>query len=216
MGDFAQQALLAVSEPPARLAGPPAGRLADGFTGHSGFELITQSRGFYRRLKDLYARHGAKPLSESRVLDFGCGWGRLTRYVARDVEPENLFGCDPNLWILDLCKQTRVPARIAGIEEVPSALPFREKFDLIFAFSVFTHLSEETHQSCLRVIHAGLEPSGVVVLTVRPTAFIADGFASFGLESDDEALSSLRGDDPTYAFAPQTGGHSSRAHTVRP
>jgi SAM-dependent methyltransferase len=176
------------------------------FTGFSGVELATQSQGFYRRLRDLYARHGAKPLSESRVLDFGCGWGRLTRYLARDVAPGNLFGCDPNLWILDLCKQTRVPARIAGIEEVPSVLPFQEKFDLIFAFSVFTHLSEETHQSCLGAIHAGLGPTGVLVLTVRPAAFITDGFASFGLESDDEVLSSLQRDEPTYAFAPETGG----------
>lgn len=184
----------------------PTADLQTRFTGRSGSDLAAQSTGFYRRLRALYARHGAKPLRESRVLDFGCGWGRLTRYLARDVAPANLFGCDPNLWILDLCKRSRVPARVAGIEEVPSALPFPEKFDLIFAFSVFTHLSEKTHLSCLRAIHAGLERSGVLVLTVRPAAFITDGFASFGLESDDEALSSLRGEQPTYAFAPQPGG----------
>ena len=35
------------------------------------------------------------PARELPVLDFGCGWGRLTRYLARDVAPGRLFGCDP-------------------------------------------------------------------------------------------------------------------------
>lgn len=184
----------------------PTADLQTRFTGRSGRELAAQSTGFYRRLTNLYARHGAKPLRESRVLDFGCGWGRLTRYLARDVAPGNLFGCDANPEVLDVCRQTRVPARFARIDEVPSALPFQQRFDLVFAFSVFTHLSEETHLSCLRAIHAGLEPSGVLMLTVRPVPFITDGFATWGLESDEEALRSLLDDEPAYAFAPQTGG----------
>lgn len=172
------------------------------FNGRSGVELATSSLGFYGRLKDLYARHGAKPLDESRVLDFGCGWGRLTRYLARDVASGNLFGCDPDPAILAVCEQTRVPARLARSEEVPSSLPFRERFDLIYAFSVFTHLSEEAHEKCLRAIHRGLEQSGVLVLTARPPAYITDGLALDGL---DEAVGDLESDEQRYAFAPHVG-----------
>ena len=155
------------------------------YTGESGLALAAKSNGFYRRLKDLYGCYGAKPLRESRVLDFGCGWGRLTRYLARDVAPGNLFGCDPDPEILAVCEQTRVPARLARSEQVPSALPFREKFDLIFAFSVFTHLSEQGHERCLRAIHDALERSGVLIVTVRPAAFATQGFA----ESDPRDVS---------------------------
>jgi SAM-dependent methyltransferase len=179
----------------------PSPALQEQFTGRSGVELAAQSTRFYRRLKDLYGRHGARPLRESRVLDFGCGWGRLTRYLVRDVAPGNLFGCDPDPEILAVCKQTRVPARLALSEAVPSALPFREKLDLIFAFSVFTHLSEEAHEACLRAIYDGLERSGVLVVTVRPAAYVTDGHVGDDLASDDEAVRALMGDEPTYAFA---------------
>ena len=75
------------------------------WNGASGAELAAQSAGFYRRLGERYAQHGDRPLAESRVLDFGCGWGRLTRFLARDVEPGRLFGCDPVEGILDVCRR---------------------------------------------------------------------------------------------------------------
>ena len=82
------------------------------------------------------------PLEAARVLDFGCGWGRLTRMLARDVAPGNLYGCDPAQGILDVCRADRVPAELARSDFLPQRVPFDGPFDLAFAFSVFTHLSE--------------------------------------------------------------------------
>ena len=113
------------------------------WNGRSGFHLAVQSAGFLKTLKRLYARHGSRPLADSTVLDFGCGWGRLTRLVARDVAPGGLYGCDPYPGILDVCDRMRVPARLAPIAYVPTALPFDDRFDLVYAFSVFTHLSRK-------------------------------------------------------------------------
>ena len=106
------------------------------------------------------------------MLDFGCGWGRLTRYFARDVEPGDLYGCDPVEHILDVCRQTRVPATFARSDFVPERLPFDGTFDLAFAFSVFTHLSEPAHERCLRALHAALRPGAILVLTIRPPAYL--------------------------------------------
>ncbi|MEK6326328.1 MAG: class I SAM-dependent methyltransferase [Actinomycetota bacterium] len=183
----------------------PKPAMQERFNGSSGVRLATSSTDFYRRLKSLYGNHGPRPLHESQVLDFGCGWGRLTRYLARDVAPGNLFGCDPNPEVLALCEQTRVPARLARSEEVPSSLPFRERFDLIYAYSVFTHLSEDAHESCLRAIYDGLERSGIMIVTVRPAAFITEVPAGQRLAPDGK-MSALLGDAPTYAFAPHAGG----------
>ena len=55
------------------------------WNGTSGVPLASQSAAFYRRLRDRYGELGERPLADSRVLDFGCGWGRLTRFLARDV-----------------------------------------------------------------------------------------------------------------------------------
>jgi SAM-dependent methyltransferase len=106
------------------------------------------------------------------VLDFGCGWGRLTRFLARDVEPSNLYGCDPVEHILDVCRETRVPGTFARSDFVPERLPFDGPFDLAFAFSVFTHLSERAHERSLQALHAALGPGGILVVTIRPPAYL--------------------------------------------
>ncbi|HEX3688726.1 MAG TPA: class I SAM-dependent methyltransferase [Solirubrobacteraceae bacterium] len=142
------------------------------WNGASGAALAGQSVIFYERLRTLHARHGGRPLAASRVLDFGCGWGRLTRLFARDVPVGNLFGCDPVSAILDVCRSCRVPAELARSEFVPERLPFPGSFDLIYAFSVFTHLSERAHRACLRALHDALAPGGLLVVTVRPPEYL--------------------------------------------
>lgn len=84
--------------------------------------------------------------------------GALTRFFARDVEPGNLFGCDPAPAILEVCERSRIPAALARSEFVPDALPFEHRFDLAYAFSVFTHLSESAHDASLRALHRAIAP----------------------------------------------------------
>jgi SAM-dependent methyltransferase len=151
----------------------PEPSLQELWTGTSGVSLAGQSLAFYRKLVERYAESSATPLERSSVLDFGCGWGRLTRFLARDVPPGQLYGCDPVVQILDVCRTTRVPAVLARSEFLPSRLPFEQTFDLAFSFSVFTHLSEQAHFACLEALHGGLRPGGILVLTIRPVDYLA-------------------------------------------
>jgi SAM-dependent methyltransferase len=151
----------------------PDASLQELWNGLSGVGLARQSLAFYTRLRERYARHSRVPLEDAQVLDFGCGWGRLTRFLARDVQPGNLFGCDPVEQILAHCRENRVPATLARSAFVPARLPFDVRFDLVYAFSVFTHVSEKTHLACLRALHASLEPGGILIVTVRPVEYMA-------------------------------------------
>lgn len=150
----------------------PDAALQELWTGASGVALAAQSTAFYGRLRERYAQHSERTLADSRVLDFGCGWGRLARYLARDVEPGRLYGCDPVEQILEECRRSGVPAVLARSEFVPDRLPFDVEFDLAFSFSVFTHISEPAHEQCLRALHAGMRPGGLLVLTVRPPEYL--------------------------------------------
>jgi SAM-dependent methyltransferase len=156
----------------ALLPGVPDRALQEAWNGTSGAALAAQGAAFYRRLCERFARHGAVSLGDARVLDFGCGWGRLTRMLARDVAPDRLFGCDPSQEILDVCRANGVPAQLARSDFLPERIPFDGPFDLAFAFSVFTHLSEPAHRRCLDALHAALAPGGVLVVTVRPPAYM--------------------------------------------
>jgi SAM-dependent methyltransferase len=154
------------------LPGVPDPSLQELWNGTSGVALAAQSTAFYRKLRERHAVHSERALLGSNVLDFGCGWGRLTRYLARDVEPGSLYGCDPVQQILDVCRESRVPATLAKSDFVPERLPFDAQFDLAFSFSVFTHISERAHESCLGALHRSLRPGALLVVTVRPPEYL--------------------------------------------
>lgn len=151
----------------------PEPGLQELWNGASGLPLAVQSKAFYGKLRAAYRRYGERPLEHAYVLDFGCGWGRLTRYLARDVSPGRLYGCDPVEPVLDVCRATRVPATFARSEFLPDRVPFEERFDLAYAFSVFTHLSEKAHDLALRALHRSLRPGGVLIVTIRPPAYLS-------------------------------------------
>jgi SAM-dependent methyltransferase len=189
----------------ALLPGVPDPELQATWNGTSGAPLAAQSLAFYDRVRGLHAKHSRVALHDSRVLDYGCGWGRLTRFFGRDLAPGALYGCDPVQGILDVCARDRVPAVLARCDYVPQSLPFDAQFDLAYAFSVFTHLSESSHRASLRALHASLAPGGLLVLTIRPPDYLRLCALLHPLRdrlgSDlDAAL-----DRPLYLFAPHDG-----------
>ena len=153
------------------LPGAPEPGLQWMWNGAVGLELLGQSKNFYARVRELNQRHGRTPLGAARILDFGCGWGRLTRFFARDAMPDRLFGCDPTPEILEICAETGVPGDLRKTDFVPESLPFTD-LDLVFSFSVFTHISEAAHRAGLEAIHSALAPGGLAVITVRPPAYL--------------------------------------------
>ena len=56
-------------------------------------------------------------------------------------------------------------------EFVPETLPEGD-FDLAYSFSVFTHISEAAAGACLGALHAALNPGGLLILTIRPPAYL--------------------------------------------
>ena len=165
--------------------------------------LSLQTLSFYKKVKDYYRAIGAKELHQSRVLDFGCGWGRIIRYFAKDVPQDNLFGCDPSGEILQVCEELRVPGIFRLSDFRPRELPFAEKFDLVYSYSVFTHLSEKTHLECLESLHNSMAKDGVLIVTFRPRDFLGMRGGEI-MNANQEEICQLydsynRG---TYAFLP--------------
>jgi SAM-dependent methyltransferase len=172
------------------------------WNGTAGLQLINQGKAFYVRAKQRFSRSSAVALEDSKVLDFGCGWGRLTRFFARDVAPGAVFACDPVEEILDVSRRLRVPATLAACDFIPKRMPFEERFELVFSFSVFTHISEAAHDACLRAIHASLSPGGILIVTVRSPAYLghSDAMRSLLGSLGSDPLAALA--EPRYLFVP--------------
>lgn len=184
------------------LPGAPEPDLQWMWNGATGLELLSQSKSFYVRVRELNERHGRTGLDEARILDFGCGWGRLTRFFARDAMPGRLFGCDPTPEILEICEKTGVPGDLRRTDFLPDDLPFRD-LDLVFSFSVFTHISEEAHRACLKAIHRALAPGGLAVITVRPPAYLDhDPLMKPARELLSDRYATREMKEPRYIFVP--------------
>jgi 2-polyprenyl-3-methyl-5-hydroxy-6-metoxy-1,4-benzoquinol methylase len=141
------------------------------WTGWSGKILLDQSLVFVKTMITGYSAITGKKIGDASVLDFGCGWGRLLRLFSKYVPVDNLYGVDPMEKSIQLCKKHGVKGNLAVSDWVPASLPFDKKFDLIFAFSVFTHLSENTTRVVLSTLRNYISDNGVLLITVRPAEF---------------------------------------------
>ncbi len=147
-------------------------KVQNDWTGASGETLLKLSTAFVRTLTSMYREYGGGDLETSNVLDFGCGWGRLLRLMLKYCAPDRLYGVDPWAESIEICQKDGVLARLALSDYVPAELPFAGvDFDLVYAFSVFTHLSERTALRCLASIRARMTPKSLLVITIRPVEY---------------------------------------------
>ena len=138
------------------------------WAGNSGLPLMLQTSDYVKLITSMYLRCRSKPLSEIRFLDYGCGWGRVIRFMATLVRNENIFGVDPMQGSLDICQRDGVPGNITTCELLPTETVEPEvKFDLINCFSVFTHLSASAHTIVLAALRNLVADDGLLFLSIR-------------------------------------------------
>src|SRR2546421_5896257 len=89
------------------------------FVGVSGPEAVTTGAEIHDLFKRLYEQHAGPLLPSHRVLDFGCGWGRVIRFFLKEIEPDNLYGIDFNEQAIAACQATNRWCRFLRTAETP-------------------------------------------------------------------------------------------------
>jgi SAM-dependent methyltransferase len=154
-----------------RFASFPDPTIQKQIIGSSGAGALKEAWRFYVKVKDAARLNGVDP-QDARILDFGAGWGRMLRFFAREAGSDRLFGVDTDVKLVDLCRTTGVPGSVTRTAP-NSPLPFRDGlFDVIYAYSVFTHLPEHVHVSAMQELARCLRPGGILVATLQPRRFL--------------------------------------------
>jgi SAM-dependent methyltransferase len=149
---------------PVEAVEPPPVELAERVSGTSGEPFVAQGLCGAASVLDVVERHTSLP-SVSRVLDWGCGCGRLTRHLLGRFP--RVDGCDIDAEAIGWCRQHLEPARFQHVAPDPQTAYEDAAFDLIVAGSVFTHLSRERQLGWLAELGRILATGGLLVASVH-------------------------------------------------
>jgi trans-aconitate 2-methyltransferase len=121
-------------------------------------EISAPQQAWGRRVLERLALTG-----NERVLDIGCGSGRLTADIADRLPSGHVVGVDRSVAMLEqaaACLRDRSP-RTALVLADALALPFRRAFDAVFSGATFHWVAD--HAALFRSIVTTLRPGGRLV-----------------------------------------------------
>lgn len=105
------------------------------------------------------------------VLEWGCGPGRLIRHIPSLLPGARVTGADYNTRSIAWCR-ANLPGIAFAENGLNPPLPFADaSFDVIYNFSVFTHLSEPVQLAWAGELHRVLRPGGLVICTTHGDAY---------------------------------------------
>lgn len=122
-------------------------------------------------ISEAFERHGQPVGSAERLLDFGCGCGRVLRHWSGLAGPE-IHGSDYNRRLIRWCEPNLPFAEFSVNELAPPLSYASDFFDLVYGISVFTHLPENLEQAWSEELARILKPGGLLLLTTHGDSYL--------------------------------------------
>jgi SAM-dependent methyltransferase len=125
-------------------------------------------------VREAIERRGKAIADVERMLDFGCGCGRVVRHWSRLSGPE-IHGSDYNRRLVRWCERNLEFAQFSVNELQPPVGYASDFFDVVYGISVLTHLPEELGRAWVVELRRILRPDGLLLLTTHGDEY-ADRF----------------------------------------
>ena len=112
---------------------------------------------------------GVDPDCLGHVLDFGVGSGRVARHFGD--RPWDLHGCDCNPRAVAWCRDN-LPFLTAAVNGLEPPAPYADDtFDLVYAFSVLTHLTDAVGRGWIAEWRRIVRPGGLLLVSTLGDPF---------------------------------------------
>lgn len=127
----------------------------------------------FRRMERVLDRHGVRPKPGLRLLDWGCGHGRLSRHFLAHWPGVEMHGLDIDPQNIRWAAQALPAGRFATTPLWPPAPIESASVDALFGLSVMTHLTAAAQAAWLAELARLLRPGGIAVLTFAGATAVA-------------------------------------------
>jgi len=132
--------------------------------GHPAEVFDERGREQWRLIRSLLVHDGG--LDGASILDFGCGVGRVLRHAVTENPEADHWGCDLDARSVEWLQGNASPRlHVFQSAEWPPLPRPAGQFDVIYAFSVFTHLVD-SWSAWLLEMHRLLKDDGILIATV--------------------------------------------------
>lgn len=142
----------------------PSSRDREGYYGDRHFEYWLSGLNDYLRVKEAL---GAMEWRRGKLLDFGGATGRVARHFYAQGGLPDITICDVNInnveWVLEYLPSAFGAFKNAFLPTLPCG---DEHFDVVTAFSVFTHI-DEYELAWLYELRRILKPGGILYVSVH-------------------------------------------------
>lgn len=149
----------------------PPEELQRNTTGLSSEAALRQAHAFYSDVVNAAAKAGFDLGPNTRALDFGFGWGRISRVFMERLRLANIHGLDVDSSFTDITRALFNSTNFNTCSAFPPTALAAGEFDLVYAYSVFSHLSESACQAWMQEFARVLRPGGLVAFTTRHESF---------------------------------------------
>jgi SAM-dependent methyltransferase len=176
------------------------------WTGNDGIDAFREAIAFCSLMKATFSAAGYLLSPDSRLLEIGVGWGRIYRVLLR--ETPHIVGIDPVEDCINLCRAA-LPG--GAFQIVPPHPPYQfadGTFDVVYLYSVFSHLNEPRFLAMLHELARVTRKGGFVVFTtLAPSAddLPRRGFAESWRDDADAGR---------FLYVPTGGAHADMPPSV--
>ena len=159
------------------IPGLPPEDVQQNSVGESGLPALTEGYRLFLLVRDACERYRRHTGRNTVILDYGCGWGRIIRFFLTAHDNRNVYGVDVSPTMIEYCRSLIGVGQYACISGRPPLNFADGSIDVLYAYSVFSHLSHPLQDALVEEFHRIVRPGGFVFLTTRMRSFIDECFA---------------------------------------
>lgn len=130
------------------------------------FQYFHDGREAALTIETALAAAGKEMAAVGALLEFACGFGRVTRHLVQRIDPDRIWSCDIQADGVRFVRDTFAVNAFESARD-PASLALDRRFDVIFVGSFFSHLPRWRFAPWLARLVDALSDDGVLILTTH-------------------------------------------------